>query len=149
VRYGRLSAKMNIFDLSYQWRPFESNPGQDYKYPGRVTQHFKNQCTSGIYRWLICRKRPHQDAVYVGESESLHRRLRSYLPSSKDGSSQTGMIRELLKTERTSGSEIKFQWLWFESFNIVNKEYPDETEVVSLPRLSVEYLRRMMENFAR
>ena len=139
---------MNVLELNYQWRPFESDPGQEYTYPGPVTGHLRNYYTSGVYRWAIYRERPHPDSFFVGECKNLSERLLLYLPFSRGRDPQTKRVREVLRNERRKGSIIKFQWLWFEDFRIVNKEYKGEDALISPRGLGVEHVRKMMESFA-
>jgi hypothetical protein len=139
---------MNVFELNYQWRPFESNSGEEYKYPGQVTEHLRNHYTSVVYRWAIYRERPDRDAFFVGDSKDLSGRLVLYLPFSRGREPQTKKVREVLRNERRKGSIIKFQWLWFEDFHITSKEYAGEDVLISPRGLDIDHVRRMMQGFA-
>jgi hypothetical protein len=139
---------MNVFELNYEWRLFESNPGEEYKYPGRVTDYLRNQYISAVYRWAIYRERPHRDAFFVGECKNMAERLVLYLPFSRGREPQTKKVREVLRNEGRQGSIIKFQWLWFEDFHIPSKEYPGEDVLISPRGLDIDYVRTMMQGFA-
>jgi hypothetical protein len=139
---------MNVFELNYEWRPFESNPGEEYKYPGQVTEYLRDHYTSAVYRWAIYRERPDRDAFFVGESKNLAERLVLYLPFSRGREPQTKRVREVLRNERRKGSMIKFQWLWFEDFHITSKEYPGEDMLISSQGLDIDHVRTMMQGFA-
>jgi hypothetical protein len=139
---------MNVFELNYQWRPFESNPGEEYKYPGQVTEHLRNHYTSVVYRWAIYRERPDRDAFFVGDCKDLSEQLVLYLPFSRGREPQTKKVREVLRNERRKGSIIKFQWLWFEDFHIISKEYAGEDVLISPRGLDIDHVRRMMQGFA-
>ena len=139
---------MNVFELDYEWRPVESNPGEEYTYPGRVTGHLRNHYTSAVYRWAIYRERPDRDAFFIGESKNLGERLLLYLPFSRGREPEAKKVREVLRNERRKGSTIKFQWLWFEDFHIVSKEYRGEVALVSPRRLDVDHVRTMMAGIA-
>jgi len=139
---------MNVFELNYEWRPFESNPGEEYKYPGPVTEYLRNRYPSAVYRWAIYRERPDRDAFFIGESKSLAEQLVLYLPFSRGREPQTKRVREVLRHERRKGSIIKFQWLWFEDFHITGKEYPREDVLISCPGLNIDPIRTMMLGFA-
>jgi hypothetical protein len=139
---------MSVFEVNYEWRQFESNPGEEYKYPGPVTEYFRTNFTSAVYRWAIYRERPDRDAFFIGESGSLAERLVLYLPFSRGREPQTKEVREVLRKERRKGSIIKFQWLWFEDFYITSKEYAGEDVLISPRGLGIDHVRTMMQSFA-
>jgi hypothetical protein len=139
---------MKVFELNYEWRPFESNPGEEYTYPGQVTGYLRNHYTSVVYRWAICRERPSRDAFFVGESRNLAERLLLYLPFSRGREPQAKRVREVLRNEKRKGSIIKFQWLSFEDFHIVSKEHKGDSTLISPRRLDVDHVRMMMHGFA-
>jgi hypothetical protein len=139
---------MNVFGLNYEWRLFESNSGEEYKYPSQVTEYLRNRYTSVVYRWAIYRERPDRDAFFVGESKNLAEWLVLYLPFSRGREPQTKRMREVLRNEWRKGSIIKFQWLWFEDFHISSKEYPGEEVLISPRGMDIDYVRKMMQGFA-
>jgi len=139
---------MKLFELNYEWRPFESNPGEEYTYPGQVTPYLSDHYTSAVYRLAIYRERPDRDSFFVGECKSLPERLLLYLPFSRAREPHTKRVREVLRNERRKGSIIKFQWLWFEDFQIIGKEYQGEGGLISPRGLHFDHVRKMMEGFA-
>jgi hypothetical protein len=139
---------MNVFELDYEWRPVESNLGEEYTYPGQVTEHLRNRYTSVVYRWAIYRERPDRDAFFVGQSKNLAERLLLYLPFSRGREPEAKKLREVLRNEKRKGSTIKFQWLWFEDFHIISKEYQGKDALISPQGLGIDHVRTMMEGFA-
>ena len=139
---------MNVFELNYEWRPLESNAGEEYKYPGPVTTYLRNQYTCVVYRWAIYRERPDRDAFFVGQCQNLAERLLLYLPFSRGREPQTKRVREVLRNEKRKGSMIRFQWLWFEDFHIVSKDDEGVDTLISPGELHFHHVRTMMEGFA-
>ena len=139
---------MNVFELNYEWRPFESNPGEEYTYPSQVTAYLRNNYTSAVYRWAIYRERPDRDSFFVGQCKNLSERLLLYLPFSRGREPETKRVRDVLRNERRKGSIIKLQWLWFEDFNIISKEYKGEGTLISPRGMHFDHVRTMMEGFA-
>jgi len=65
------------------------------------------------------------------------------------------MLSELRSFQNKAGksialqcSIIKLQWLWFEDFNIISKEYKGEGTLISPRGMHFDHVRTMMEGFA-
>ena len=156
MRYvGAVEQVVKELAINYEWVPVESQPGQPYRYPQSVSRYVRSTyLRPAVYRWAVyspdgeersANIKPTPRAAYVGEAENLGARFQGYLRPCP--SQQTNKrIKEYLDSALGKGSIIQFEVLKFEDFVI--RTHHGKPERVSVTNLQVEYIRKMMENFA-
>ncbi|HEV2351715.1 MAG TPA: hypothetical protein VG028_17930 [Terriglobia bacterium] len=138
---------MSVLELNHRWIPVEMEPGQPYEWPSSVSSHMQElYCGPCVYRWALFRSgtsKPYM--VYVGEGESLVKRLRGYL--TPDRSQVTNIrIKRTLETELQNGSKVELHTLEFDSIDLLIDKDADKYELIAMDRLQHPFIRRMMEN---
>ena len=104
--------------LDYEWEHVESEKGKPYVFPQELTDFFKHRSHPAVYQWRVHKR---DDLwVYVGETESLARRVQGYL---KPGPSQTTNIRIKKSFENflERGYEISLDTMRIKSLSIDGK----------------------------
>ena len=128
--------------IKFWWKP------SHYIYPSPISEEFRTKHTcAAVYRWAIYPPTStSQDPCeqYVGETQSLARRLQQYL---KPGKTQrtNQRLKEILDDKLASGARIELHTFEFEPFEIVT---PNSSVLVSTFELFDQFKRKMMENFA-
>ena len=147
---------MKELDIDCAWAPVISSPNTPYAYPRPVNEYIdENYSKAAVYRWAFVKGRhgsipeamqPPQ-AVYVGETENLARRLRGYLyPGPSQATSKR--MKAYLDEELKHGTLITLAILRFENFRIIIDREKRDSRLVAEFGLGNPFIRKLMENFA-
>jgi hypothetical protein len=147
---------MRELDIDCAWEPVISAPKTRYVYPHPVNKYIEEHYSKPVvYRWAFSKARHGSgpdtmrsaQAVYIGETENLARRLRGYLhpgPSQATNKRMKAYLDEELKL----GAIIDLSILRFEDFHIIIDREKRESRLVAEFRLGNPFIRKLMENFA-
>lgn len=133
------SFKMNFLEINYRWADVQSSAGYNYRYPSVLSPNMKEHyCRPRVYRWMVWTPMLALNALYVGETDNLARRIQHCL---SPGNRQATNLRlkayfdEALKREE----RVELQTLEFEPFQINKVNF-------SMDLLGHTHVRRTLEN---
>jgi hypothetical protein len=129
------------FEIDLRWKDVENASGSTYRFPSELTRHLKSHYDKpGIYRWAFFDDENRLIEAYIGETESISKRLYQYLrPGSRQ---QTNLrLRAHLDDSLVRGLKAKFQTLEFEDFKINGM-------VVNATALGNPHVRQFLEALA-
>jgi hypothetical protein len=130
----------SVPDIPYHWIPVEVAQGVPFTWGDPVSAYMVElHSKPGVYRWDIWDKKPLRE-IYIGESETVARRVRQYLKP-KDKSSTDFYIHDRLQKSVLKGFHVRLDTLVLGPILL-------NTVRISNENLSDPFLRRMVENFA-
>jgi hypothetical protein len=147
---------MGELDIDYAWEPLLSSPNSRYVYPHEATEYIaQNYSKAAVYRWAFFKPGHGSEpdamqspqAVYIGETENLARRLRGYLHPGPSQATNKRM-KAYLDQELKLGTAIALSILRFETFHIIIDRGKSDSRLIAEFRLGNPFIRKMMENFA-
>lgn len=109
---------MKSFQIDLRWVDVESTSGAGYSFPSDISRHLRRYYDKpGVYRWALFDSEQRLVEAYVGETESVCKRLYQYLRPGKN--QQTNLrLKAHLDGAQTRELKSKFQLLEFEQFQI-------------------------------
>lgn len=129
---------MNIL-FQYDWIPVEIRPSQRYFFPGEINSYFReNWGGPAIYRWVVFEHEPGDlRHLYVGEAESLPRRIYGYLnPGPTQRTNQR--LKAAFEQQISRGRKVVLDVLNFDPFEI-------EGVAIAIGDLENKWVRRFLE----
>src|SRR5260370_37105518 len=127
--------------LRISWDSVITKSGGRYQYQqAQRTLSEGRYAIPAVYRWLVSKPGAEAHACYIGETDSLYRRVRDYLYA-HSSQEQVFRIARRFREEVASGSVVEWQMLQFETF-FINSEY------IELSGLADPARRKLMENIA-
>jgi hypothetical protein len=129
------------FEVELRWKDVESASGATYCFPSDLSHHLKVQYDKpAIYRWALEDDERKVVEAYVGETESVQKRLYQYLRPGKK--QQTNLrLKAHLDGAFGRGLKPKFQVLEFEDFQINGME-------INASSLGNPHVRQFLEALA-
>ena len=132
---------VNQINVSLRWI-------QKYEFGSRRPIEFREHAFPAVYRWGVFRKDGTLEAVYVGESYNVCKRVRRYrVPKSvwTPPLPTTKRISKFLYDKTQRGCKVWFEILEFDSFSI---KCNGRSVHVNSKGLSSQATRRFLENYA-
>ena len=130
---------MNQINVPLRWIP-------KYEFGSRRPSEFREQAYPAVYRWGVFRKDGTLEAVYIGESSNVCKRVRRYrVPRSvwKPPWPTTKRVSKFLNDEKKK--IVRFELLDFDPFYI---KFRGGRTQVHPKGLSKQSTRRFLENLA-
>jgi hypothetical protein len=131
---------MNLVDIKYGWVNVQIRMGISYRYPNPLSSFMREQyCRPVVYRWVVWAAGQGISALYVGETDTLTRRIQQYL---RPGPRQATNLRlkAFFDEAVKKGELVELQALEFEAVQI-NKVK------IAMDALGNTHIRKMLESF--
>jgi hypothetical protein len=130
---------LNFLDINFQWINVQISLGYNYQYPNSLSAYMKeNYCRPAVYRWIVWKPTVGFNAIYVGETEDLARRITHCLVPGKRQLTNL-RLKAYFDNALTTNELIELQTLQFEQFQINKVTF-------SMSLLGHAHVRRMLEN---
>jgi hypothetical protein len=131
---------MNALSVDYDWQRAKTASPLSVGYQGLLEGYIHASSeVPAVYRWALFRGAENPYSIYVGETENLRRRLRSYLRPGKRQKTNV-RLRTLFESELKNGFKLELHLIRIVPFQM-------NDVLVSNYALHNPYVRGMVENF--